>query len=57
MTLPAVHETSICNRTRAGNGVQLELPMSLRRRLAADQNVLGAFCLAVRKVISSASKN
>ncbi|MFX0547563.1 poly-gamma-glutamate hydrolase family protein [Roseovarius sp. S1116L3] len=55
--LPGVHETNICNRTRAGKGVQLELPMSLRRSLVAERNALDAFCLAVRKVILAVSEN
>ncbi|WP_243405119.1 poly-gamma-glutamate hydrolase family protein [Pelagivirga sediminicola] len=29
-----VYETNICNRSRSGEGVQLELSRSLRRRLA-----------------------
>ncbi|AYE85605.1 poly-gamma-glutamate hydrolase family protein [Sulfitobacter sp. D7] len=47
-TLPGVHETNICNRTRSGEGVQLELPRSLRRILAEDADMLERFCLAVR---------
>ncbi len=50
-TLPGIHETNICNRTRSGEGVQLELPMSLRRKLAADQDVLNTFCQAVREAV------
>ncbi|UWR38508.1 MULTISPECIES: poly-gamma-glutamate hydrolase family protein [Sulfitobacter] len=46
-TLPGVHETNICNRTRSGEGVQLELPRSLRRTLAEDADMLERFCLAV----------
>jgi len=34
--LPGVHPSNICNRTRSGTGVQLELPRSLRRNLAED---------------------
>ncbi|MEQ5826770.1 poly-gamma-glutamate hydrolase family protein [Sulfitobacter sp. NFXS29] len=47
-TLPGVHETNICNRTRSGEGVQLELPRSLRRTLAEDADMLERFSLAVR---------
>ena len=47
-TLPGVHETNICNRTRSGEGVQLELPRSLRRALAEEADMLERFCLAVR---------
>ena len=46
-TLPGVHETNICNRTRSGEGVQLELPRSLRRTLAEDADMLERFCRAV----------
>jgi len=50
-TLPGVHETNICNRTRSGEGVQLELPRSLRRILAEDADMLERFCLAVREAL------
>ncbi|MEP2681116.1 MAG: poly-gamma-glutamate hydrolase family protein [Sulfitobacter sp.] len=50
-TLPGVHETNICNRTRSGEGVQLELPRSLRRALAEDADMLERFCLAVREAL------
>lgn len=56
-TLPGVHETNICNRTRSGEGVQLELPRSLRRRLATERRVMETFCSAIRKVIRSAPSN
>ena len=49
--LPGVHETNICNRTRSGKGVQLELPRRLRRRLADDQSLLEQFCVAIRTAI------
>ncbi|MGJ8544855.1 MAG: poly-gamma-glutamate hydrolase family protein [Sulfitobacter sp.] len=55
-TLPGVHETNICNRTRSGQGVQLELPRSLRRRLAIDPARLESFCKAVRSAIQSAAQ-
>lgn len=51
-TLPGVHETNICNRTRTGEGVQLELPRSLRRRLAENRSDLDAFCLGIQNMIS-----
>lgn len=54
-TLPGVHETNICNRTRSGRGVQLELPRSLRRRLAAERDFMDNFCRAVRRGIQAAS--
>ena len=45
--LPGLHETNICNRTRKGTGVQLELPRSLRRHLAEDADLLERFSRAV----------
>ncbi len=53
-TLPGVHETNICNRTRSGRGVQLELPRSLRRRLATEPKELEDFCVVIRNAIHSA---
>ncbi|MFG6560778.1 poly-gamma-glutamate hydrolase family protein [Sulfitobacter sp. 1A15299] len=50
-TLPGLHETNICNRTRKGAGAQLELPRSLRRRLAQDANLLERFSRAVRSAL------
>ncbi|MHA6326627.1 poly-gamma-glutamate hydrolase family protein [Roseivivax sp. CAU 1753] len=52
-TLPGRHPDNICNRTRSGGGVQLELPRSLRRALAAQSAVLHDFCTAVRTAIQS----
>lgn len=46
--LPGTEETNICNRTRSGQGVQLELPRRIRRQLMTDSNLLGSFCEAVR---------
>ncbi|MFY0634880.1 MAG: poly-gamma-glutamate hydrolase family protein [Vannielia sp.] len=54
-TLPGVHETNICNRTRSGEGVQLELSRSLRRRLADEPALLEAFCGAIRQAIGAAT--
>lgn len=54
-SLPGIHESNICNRTRSGEGVQLELPRSLRRRLADEPTVLHDFCVAIRNAIHSAS--
>ncbi|SHI35359.1 poly-gamma-glutamate hydrolase family protein [Wenxinia saemankumensis] len=51
--LPGLHETNICNRTRSGAGVQMELPMSLRRRLATDRAGLETFVQAVRSAMQS----
>ncbi len=50
-TLPGIHETNICNRTRTGKGAQLELPRSLRRKLANDEALLKSFCTAIRTAI------
>ncbi|MCQ0091284.1 poly-gamma-glutamate hydrolase family protein [Roseovarius sp. M141] len=52
-SLPGVHAFNICNRTRSGEGVQLELPRSLRRRLATERKVLKDFCVAIRNAIQS----
>lgn len=52
--LPGVHPSNICNRTRAGEGVQLELPMSLRRKLMAEPDLMAAFCDAVRAAVPRA---
>lgn len=54
-TLPGLHELNICNRTRSGEGVQLELPRSLRRRLADEPTLLDDFCVAIRSAMHSAS--
>ncbi|MBQ2262466.1 MAG: poly-gamma-glutamate hydrolase family protein [Loktanella sp.] len=51
--LPGLHETNICNRTRSGEGTQLELARSLRHRLVTDQNELDTFCTAIRNAIFS----
>jgi phage replication-related protein YjqB (UPF0714/DUF867 family) len=51
--LPGLHRTNICNRTLTGEGVQLELPRSLRRRLAIEAEFLQAFCETIRDVIAS----
>lgn len=56
-TLPGVHQSNICNRTRSGRGVQLELPRSLRRRLATKRKDLEDFCVAIRSAVHSASAN
>ncbi len=50
-TLPGIHETNICNRTRRGEGVQLELSRSLRRKLADDPALLNRFSAALRRAI------
>lgn len=50
--LPGLHRRNICNRTARGRGVQLELPMCLRRSLGRDQAMLGRFARAVRRGLS-----
>lgn len=52
--LPGVHPSNICNRTRSGTGVQLELPRSLRRNLAEDGAMMARFSTALRAAISAA---
>ncbi|MFT6447142.1 Phage-related replication protein YjqB, UPF0714/DUF867 family [Sulfitobacter pontiacus] len=52
--LPGVHPGNICNRTRSGAGVQLELPRSLRRSLAEDGRMMARFGAAFRAAISAA---
>lgn len=52
--LPGVHPSNICNRTRSGAGVQLELPRSLRRNLAEDGAMMARFSTALRAAISAA---
>jgi len=49
--LPGLAETNIVNRGATGRGVQLELPFSLRDRLAAEPDLLAGFASAVRSVI------
>lgn len=53
--LPGVHESNICNRTRSGAGVQLELSRSHRRALAQDDPMLHCFAAAVRRAILPAT--
>ena len=50
-TLPGEHEMNICNRTVPGEGVQLELSLSLRQRLMAEDETLETFCMAIRQAI------
>jgi phage replication-related protein YjqB (UPF0714/DUF867 family) len=48
---PGLDPTNICNRGQSRRGVQLELPRSLRDRLAADPDQLGQFSVAVRAAL------
>jgi phage replication-related protein YjqB (UPF0714/DUF867 family) len=45
--------SNICNRGTSGAGVQLELPLSLRRRLVGNPTRLRSFCDAVRNAMST----
>ncbi len=53
--LPGLHETNICNRTKTGEGVQLELSRHMRRHLAAHPAALESFVIAVRTGIEAVS--
>jgi len=55
--LPGVDPANICNRTLSGEGVQLELPRSLRSRLIRNAASLLTFCEAVRKSFPAHSGN
>lgn len=50
--LPGLDRANICNQTLSGEGVQLEIPRSLRRRLVAEADLLQAFRKAIRKAIA-----
>lgn len=52
--LPGRHRLNICNRTLSGEGVQLEIPRSLRRRLLNEADLLANFSEAVRNGIYTA---
>jgi phage replication-related protein YjqB (UPF0714/DUF867 family) len=49
--LPGVEPANICNRTRSGQGVQLELPRSLRDRLANEADFREVFSETIRKTL------
>jgi len=49
--LPGVEKANICNRTSSGEGIQIELPRVLRRKLAKDPERLDAFCTAIRTAV------
>lgn len=51
--LPGVDPANICNRTLSGEGVQLELPRSLRNRLIRNACALQKFCEALRSSFPS----
>ncbi|MEZ2331170.1 poly-gamma-glutamate hydrolase family protein [Mesorhizobium sp. RCC_202] len=48
---PGIQDTNIVNRGLTGKGAQLEVPLSLRRRLGSEPELLEKFCGAVRKAI------
>lgn len=49
--LPGLQRSNICNRGRSAAGVQLELPLSLRRRLIDNGTLLRSFGDAIRRVL------
>ena len=53
--LPGCKPTNICNRTCCHEGVQLELPRSLRQQLMRDADLLRRFCEAIRKAIQQST--
>ena len=50
---PATGAENICNRGRRGQGVQLELPRSLRDRLRTNPDVMAGFVEALRRAITA----
>ena len=52
-SLPGTHATNICNRALSEEGVQLELPMILRRKLASEAAELDRFAHAARSAVMS----
>ncbi|MDG4884066.1 poly-gamma-glutamate hydrolase family protein [Mesorhizobium sp. WSM4884] len=48
---PGIQDSNIVNRGLRGKGAQLEVPLSLRRRLGSEPELLERFCGAVRKAI------
>lgn len=51
--LAGIDKANICNRTRSGEGVQLELSRRLRDELIADSELLRSFSDAVRNSVSN----
>lgn len=51
--LLGLEPNNICNRTLTREGVQLELPRSMRRRLTTEPELLFAFCESVRDALAS----
>ncbi|GAA5061320.1 hypothetical protein GCM10023208_30530 [Erythrobacter westpacificensis] len=50
--LPGQSPKNICNRALSGEGVQLELPRSLRRRLVREADLMQSFSGAIQDVAS-----
>jgi len=50
---PGTQDSNIVNRGLTGKGAQLEVPLSLRRRLGNEPELLEKFCGAVRKAIDA----
>jgi len=50
-TLDGSSVDNICNRSKTGAGLQLELPRSLRDRLRADTSLIDRFAGAIRTII------
>jgi phage replication-related protein YjqB (UPF0714/DUF867 family) len=53
--LRGVHPANICNRGRAGRGIQLEISRGLREALRRDVTQLEAFAAAVRQAVAPGS--
>lgn len=47
------HPNNICNMGRTRAGIQLEIPKSLRKRLAVDKNKMQTFALAIRTALNT----
>jgi phage replication-related protein YjqB (UPF0714/DUF867 family) len=50
---PATGAENICNRGRRGQGVQLELPRSLRDLLRTNPEIMAGFVEALRRAIAA----
>lgn len=48
---------NICNRSRAGRGVQLEIGRALRDKIRTDESVRASLAAAIRRVLSSHDQN
>ncbi|AZO09600.1 MULTISPECIES: poly-gamma-glutamate hydrolase family protein [unclassified Mesorhizobium] len=50
---PGIDDFNIVNRGLTGKGAQLEIPFTLRQRLANEPELLDRFCTATRKAIQA----